>query len=93
LSLISLNVQLDIKDKIGELGDYFTKCRADVVAVQEAGRTAASSKTTTRGYKQFCHTKGDVCFFVANYLVPFVVPLEATYDAQLWIKITATEGE
>ena len=92
LSMMSLNVQKGIKSKITELEEYGIKYWIDVMAIQEAGSNLKLSKAEARGYKQFTHPQGDVCFYVARYLVPYVVQLPPSHGGQLWIKITAGNG-
>ena len=86
LSLLSLNVGKGLRDKIGELEEYFAKQAIDIAALQEYG----GKKVDARGYKQFHHKNGDTCFFVAYHLVPYVVALPVRKDGYLWIKITAS---
>jgi hypothetical protein len=88
LSLMALNIQGGLDNKIGELEIYLEEGRIDVAAIQEAG----NKKVEAKGFKAFRHQKGGVMFFVAAHLVPFTSAVESPEPGQFWIQIAGDAG-
>ena len=93
IRVASLNLQGNLKDKIGELEDYLKQGRYDVVALQEV---RSVSSLSVNGFKYFCSTNkdgyGGVGFLVALHIAPLVTVVPSGHLNQLSIKINGTAG-
>jgi len=73
---------------VGELEIFLAKKKLDVVALQECGK----GPLVVKGFKAFCHPKGDVAILVALRLVAFVAEVKSETAGQLWVRIAGSAG-